>query len=83
MTSPDDSEALPSWPMTPEESYYLEFATKEPVDSLARLDDAAPPRPAKPFFRTKKGIVALVLLSAGVAWAVHASRSERVASPLR
>jgi hypothetical protein len=37
MRSPDDSEALPSRPITPEESYYLEFATKEPVDSLARL----------------------------------------------
>jgi hypothetical protein len=41
MTSPDESEELPSRPMTPEESYYLEFATKEPVDSLARLDDIA------------------------------------------
>lgn len=41
MTSPDENEALPSRPMTPEESYYLEFATKEPVDSLARLDEVA------------------------------------------
>ena len=41
MRSPDDSEALPSRPITPEESYYLEFATKEPVDSLARLDEVA------------------------------------------
>jgi hypothetical protein len=41
MPSPDESEALPSRPLTPEERYYLEFATKEPVDSLARLDDIA------------------------------------------
>jgi hypothetical protein len=41
MRSPDDSEALPSRSITPEESYYLEFATKEPVDSLARLDEVA------------------------------------------
>ena len=41
MRSSDDSEALPSRPITPEESYYLEFATKEPVDSLARLDEVA------------------------------------------
>jgi hypothetical protein len=41
MTSPDDSEAVPARPLTPEDSYYLEFATKEPVDSLARLDDIA------------------------------------------
>ena len=41
MTSSDESELLPSRPITPEESYYLEFATKEPVDSLARLDEVA------------------------------------------
>jgi hypothetical protein len=41
MTSPDDSEALSARPLTPEETYYQEFATKEPVESLARLDDIA------------------------------------------
>ncbi|MGE3542067.1 MAG: hypothetical protein AB7N91_32205 [Candidatus Tectimicrobiota bacterium] len=39
--SPDESEELPARPLTPEEVYYQEFATKEPVDSLARLDDIA------------------------------------------
>ena len=41
MTSPDDSEELPARVPTPEDTYYLEFALKEPVDSLARLDDIA------------------------------------------
>jgi hypothetical protein len=39
MSSPDDNEALPSHPITPEDIYYLECTTKEPVDSLARLDE--------------------------------------------
>jgi hypothetical protein len=41
MTSPDDSEELPARLPTPEDTYYLEFAIKEPVESLARLDDIA------------------------------------------
>jgi hypothetical protein len=41
MTSPDESEALPSRKVTDEERYLLDFATKESVDSLARLDEVA------------------------------------------
>jgi hypothetical protein len=38
---PDESEALASRKVIDEERYFLDFATKEPVDSLARLDDVA------------------------------------------
>ncbi len=41
MASPDESKPLPARLPTPEDTYYLEFALKEPVDSLARLDDIA------------------------------------------
>ena len=41
MIPPDESEALASRKVTDEERYFLEFATKEPVDSLARLDEVA------------------------------------------
>jgi hypothetical protein len=41
MTPPDENEVLASRKLTDEERYFLEFAAKEPVDSLARLDDVA------------------------------------------
>jgi hypothetical protein len=41
MMPQDESEALPSRRVTDEERYFLDFATKEPVDSLARLDEVA------------------------------------------
>lgn len=41
MIPPNESEVLPSRKVADEERYFLEFATKEPVDSLARLDDVA------------------------------------------
>jgi len=36
-----DNKPLASRKLTDEEQYFLEYATKEPVDSLARLDEVA------------------------------------------
>lgn len=37
----DDPDLLPSRKLTDEERHYLEYAVKEPVDSLTRLDEVA------------------------------------------
>jgi hypothetical protein len=61
-----------------------------PAATLAQAAPAAPPAPAavagtgdKPFFKTTKGAIALVLLAGGLGYMAYSMSNDRIKSPAK
>jgi hypothetical protein len=76
--------AAPPAPIRPLASAAAAKVQAAPATALAQAAQASPPASGgKPFFKTTKGVVVLVLMATAISWAAVSRSQDAVHSPAR